>query len=486
MTSPAKSSSSLLALAALLGAQASAAQAPAELNSAELNSAEQSPAEQSPAAAAAALPTADDQTEPAAAQTGSETATQEIDYPGTELRMNLNPIPDQAQAPIGLLRSPGMPRIYWGQTTRFTSAFNPAFGIAVDGSFNWADSGSDEDGFAFDLGVAELTGQGAISPNWWGNFALETNAEEVELTEAALFYSGLADRTSIRAGRFFLDFGKQMQIHVHDLSTPQRPAVLREYLGTEVPGTGFQFDHWAPVGETTAFRFSAAVFGDQEAHGHGFLFDDHDESHGPETEPFVDDRRDFADLIFTARATAMTDIGDESMLQFGASLRAVPDFGFEGGVNDTGDTLSTDGLDQSIYGLDLTYGWNSDDGTRSWTFGGEYLYADGDLNAEVVDDALPSASLEILSGSAQGWFAFAEHAWNQQNSVGLMVSSLEKLEEALPRETESTLYWSHYPTEFMRVRVAGIHSDREGAEDGQALMLQLTGYIGAHGHPYNW
>jgi hypothetical protein len=28
--------------------------------------------------------------------------------------------------------------------------------------------------------------------------------------------------------------------------------------------------------------------------------------------------------------------------------------------------------------------------------------------------------------------------------------------------------------------------DREEGEDAQALMIQLTGYIGAHGHPYNW
>ncbi|MGD2017998.1 MAG: hypothetical protein PVJ89_07785 [Planctomycetota bacterium] len=402
----------------------------------------------------------------------------------------MNPLPGEARSPVGLLRSPGMPRIYWGQTTRFTSAFNPALGVAVDGSFNWADDGEEEDGYAFDLGVAELTGQGAISPYWWGNFALETDAEEVELTEAALFYTGLADRTSIRAGRFFLDFGKQMQIHVHDLATPQRPAVLREFLGTEVPGTGFQFDHWSPVGDATAFRFSVGVFGEQETHGHGFLFDEEDHDHGggghTEAESFVDDRRDFTDLIFSARATAMTDVGDESMLQFGASMRTIPDFGFEGGEDDTGEELSTGGLDQSVYGLDLTYGWNSDDGTKAWTFGAEYLYAEGALNAEVIDDGLATANLEILDTTAKGWFAYAEHAWNQQNTVGLMVSSLEKLEDELPRETETTLYWSHYPTEFMRVRVAGMHFDREEGEDAQALMLQLTGYIGAHGHPYNW
>ena len=48
------------------------------------------------------------------------------------------------QSPVGLLKSPGMPRIYWGQTTRFTSAWNPAAGIAFDGAFSWADDGEED------------------------------------------------------------------------------------------------------------------------------------------------------------------------------------------------------------------------------------------------------------------------------------------------------------------------------------------------------
>ena len=182
---------------------------------------------------------------------------------------------DQAEvnAPVGILNSPGMPRIHWGQSSRFTSAFNPAIGLAIDTALSWADNG-EEDGLALDLNVAEITAQAAISPNWWGMFALETDAEEVELSEGALFYTGLAERSSLKAGKFFIDFGKQMQVHIHDLSTPQRPAVLREYLGEESAGVGVQFDHWSPVGETTAMRFSLGLFGEVESHGHGFLFEE--------------------------------------------------------------------------------------------------------------------------------------------------------------------------------------------------------------------
>ncbi|MBL6722345.1 MAG: hypothetical protein ISQ08_13125 [Planctomycetes bacterium] len=395
------------------------------------------------------------------------------------------------QSPVGLLKSPGMPRIYWGQTTRFTSAWNPAAGVAFDGSLSFGDDG-EEDGFALDLNVAELTLQGAIAPDWWGNFALETNSEEVELTESALFYMGLAERTSLRAGKFFIDFGKQMQVHVHDLMTPQRPAVLREYLGTEVPGTGFQLDHWSPIGDETAFRFSLGLFGEMEQHGHGFLFGDDGHGHGgeggDEVEVHLENRRALQDLIVTARATAMTDAGDNGVLQVGASYRSMPDFGFEAkGRTDAGAAydFDADGLDSSVLGLDLTYGWNSLDGTRGWTTGAEFLRAEGALAAELDDPNSPTA-LQVFDGSVQGWFAYADHAWNQQNSVGVMVSAFEHLEDERPEDTELTLYWTHFPTEFARIRFAAVHMDREEGEDAQALMIQLTGYIGAHGHPYNW
>ena len=39
-----------------------------------------------------------------------------------------------AKGPVATLESPAMPRIYWGQTSRFTNSFNPAIGLALDAS----------------------------------------------------------------------------------------------------------------------------------------------------------------------------------------------------------------------------------------------------------------------------------------------------------------------------------------------------------------
>lgn len=412
-----------------------------------------------------------------------------LSAPASHARAQDGPVAE-GNAPVGLLDSPAMPRLYWGQTSRFTNAFNPAIGLAVDGTFSHVES-DDLEGYKFDLNLAELTMQGPLSPNWWGNFALEANTEEVELSESALYYTGIGERSSLRAGKFFIDFGKQMQIHVHDLSTPQRPAVLREYLGAELPGTGVQFDHWSPIGEETAFRFSAGLFSDMNSHGHGSLFEKGgDHGHGGEDHDEVgmhlEDRRELSDLIMTARATAMKDVGTNGIFQLGTSLRSLPEFGFEGGEDDAGDELEVDGLDQSVIGFDLSYGWDSDDGTKGWDLGLEFLRMEGALAAEVVDDGLPTASLDVYDGSAQGWFAFVEHDWNQQNGFGVMVSAFEHLEEGAPMDTETSIYWSHYPTEYTRFRVAAINREVDEGEDSQALLFQLTGYFGAHGHPYNW
>lgn len=399
-------------------------------------------------------------------------------------------------APVGLLESPAMPRIYWGQTSRFTNSFNPAIGMAFDAALVHMDS-DDEEGFDAQLKLAEITMQGPLSPNWWGGFALETNSEEVALTESALYYTGLGDRSALRAGKFFVDFGKQMQIHVHDLDVPDRPAVLKEYLGFELPGTGIQYDHWSPIGDDTAFRFSVGLFSEMAAHDHG----DHgghgehgheeeeEDEHGGVEMHMEGEYRDLSDMIMTARATAMTDVGANGVFQIGASIKTIPDFAFEGeGENDLAEEVEfeAEGLDQSVTGFDLTYEWNSDDGMSGWTFGGELLRVSGDIAGEIVDDETANVDLEIFNGDVQGWYAFAQHDMDDSNSFGVMISTFEHLEEETPEDTETSIYWNHYPTEYTRLRVAAVNRESDEEEDSQALVFGLSGWFGAHGHPYNW
>ena len=398
-----------------------------------------------------------------------------------------------AKGPVATLESPAMPRIYWGQTSRFTNDFNPAIGLALDASIRHSD---EEDGYSVGLDLAEITTQGPLAPNWWGNLVIETNSDEVALTESAIYYTGLGERSALRGGKFFVDFGKQMQQHVHDLAMPNRPAVLREYLGYELAGEGIQFDHWSPLSDETAFRFSVGLFGEMGAHdhsgeGHGDHgdHDDHGgEEHG-EVEMHIEDYRDLADLTLTARATAMTNVGSTGVLQVGASLKTIPDFAYEGaGEDDTGAEIEfeAEGLDQSITGFDITYGWANEDGSKGWNIGAEFIRAEGALGAEIEDDELATVNLAVVDGSAQGYFAFVEHDLDGDNEIGVMVSTFEHIEESDVEETETSIYWNHWANEYARIRLAAVHRENDEGEDSQAIVVQLTGYVGAHGHPYNW
>ena len=109
-----------------------------------------------------------------------------------------------------------------------------------------------------------------------------------------------------------------------------------------------------------------------------------------------------------------------------------------------------------------------------------------DVAGEIVNDETALVDLEVFNGDVQGYYAFAQHDMDDTNSFGVMISTFEHLEEEAPEETETSIYWNHWPTEYTRLRLAAVNVDSEEEEDSQALVFQLNGWFGAHGHPYNW
>ncbi|MDF1800563.1 MAG: hypothetical protein P1V81_15405 [Planctomycetota bacterium] len=390
----------------------------------------------------------------------------------------------EAAAQGSAFSSPGMPNAT-GQTTRFDNEYNPAIGFSFDAllaSFN-ADH-SDEDGLEIDLRSAEMSLASWVDPTAWAYATIVFDGEETSLEEGAVHYTGLGGNTTIRAGRFFVDFGKQMQAHVHDLRTIDRPAVLRTYLGAELGGDGIQFDNWHAIGDDTIVRYSIGAFGSLITHAHG---DEHDHGGGGHAEAEVEGayRPELDELSLTARLTGFTSLSDTQTLQLGTSLRSIPEFAFHDEEND----LEVEGQDNMVWGLDATWGWVDDTQTSSLTIGGEYLLSSGALSAEVDDpDATPGTgdeSLEILDEDAAGFYAFIDYGLDPYNSVGLQFSQVETLEDGLPELEELDLYWTHSLSEFQRVRLALTQSELEG-EEVLRLGLQYTIYLGPHAHGVNF
>ncbi len=390
----------------------------------------------------------------------------------------------QAQAPAfttpGMIQTPMMkPKEATtdsGQSDRFSSVFNPAFSFIVDAVADYADPDDDaaEDGVALNLRVLEIGAQSWVDPDAWAYFIGATDGEFIAIEEAAVHYKGFGGNTTIRAGRFFVDFGKQMQTHVHELRTLERPLALRTYLGEEVKGDGVEYDGWTGLGDETVVRWSIGAFG-------SLLPESEEEVGVPTVE--VANRKDAGDLNFTARLTGFTDVGANGVFQAGVSGRFIPDATAElnGSV--------TTGLDSSVYGLDLTYGWTSDDTRRALTVGGEFLVNTGDTTALLDDAGTPDGDDDTIIGfdddAQNGWYAFADWAWNQKHSVGLQYSTAELGSDIDASELE--VYYSRLFSEFHRLRLVGSNFDSD-AEDSDSLRfaIQYTVVVGAHGHGINW
>ena len=375
------------------------------------------------------------------------------------------------------LDSPGQSRYTkLGQTTRFSSDFNPALGFALDGFLDYLDTDGGEDGFDISMRHFELNAAAFIDPNAWAYVVLATeDLGSPEIEEAAVQYTGLEGNTTLRAGRFFVDFGKQMQVHLEELRTLERPLVLREYLGEELGGTGLQIDHWFAAGDATPVRFSIGAFAALLGEGH-----EEEEEEEEEPEAVVPDRKDIDELSITARLTGMTDVGESGVFQLGASLRYVPEFSFE----DDGSGLEADELSNMVYGVDATYGWTGDTGLESFALGGEFLVIDGDLSASVDDPVSPTA-LNVVDDSATGFFLFGDYNWNLQSSVGAQFSMADLPEDPNEDASEFDVYYTHHLTEFRRVRFGVTLGDVAG-EDFVRGYVQFTNFFGSHAHGVNW
>jgi hypothetical protein len=371
-----------------------------------------------------------------------------------------------------------------GQADRFASVFNPAFSFLVDVVGDYVDFDDDDfdadegaSGFDADLRVLEAAAQAWIDPNAWAYFVGAADEEELTIEEAAVHYVGLG-KSTFRAGRFFIDFGKSMQVHVHELRTLERPLVLRAYLGEEVKGDGFQWDHWMAVGDESALRWSLGAFSSLLPEEAAFPTD------GVTQE--VAERKDLGDLNFTARLTGFRDVGERGTFQVGASARAIPDYTAADEVN----SLEAGALDSTVYGMDVTYGWVDDTGEERVTVGAEALLSTGDTGFEVLDpDTTPGTgdeSLTVLDDSAFGYFAFADYAWDRYHGAGVQYSSAEIADAASSEASELELYFTRWLSEFHRLRFVVSSTEEETSDDSLRFAVQYTGIVGAHGHGVNW
>jgi hypothetical protein len=374
-----------------------------------------------------------------------------------------------------------------GQSTRFDNEFNPAISLTADLIIDYVetDDSSEDDGANARLSRSDLLIADWIDPSAfaWATIAYEREPDgesEFGVEEIAIEYVALPDNFTMRGGRFFVDFGKQMQSHIEELRTINRPLVLREFLGEELAADGLQLDHWSGVGESTLLRWSLGAFTDLSGGGHG-----HEEEEG-DIEVHVPPRKSAGNFGFTGRLTGLTEIGSNGNLQVGLSGRFLNDFAFEDEAND----LEVAGQSNVVYGLDLTYGWVDDLGVKNFTAGGELLIFDGDLSAEINGNGTPGDAtddfIDVYDDAVSGYYAYVDYGWTSQDSTGVQYSLVDEPEGDAGNVSEVDIYYTRYLSEFLRLRVEATLVDSYTGEDSTQFAIQLVGFIGPHGHGLNW
>lgn len=311
---------------------------------------------------------------------------------------------------------------------------------------------------------------------------------ELELDEAAFEFQQLpwqseTSKDQLTAGAFFLDFGTQMQQHVHELSTFQRPGVLEAYLGFESQGTGLEIARSDELGSSSRWRSSLGLFGSLDlGHGHG----DEDDDHGPEAEVSLRDRYDaLDDLFLNARFATLTRTDAGNHVQAGISVLHAPEVGFA--LDDS--THSVRGLSNTTVGLDLQWQQQRDAKGRGWTIGGEALWKTGAVGAEVDDFLLvgdPTDDRVVpFNGDVLGGFALAEYQWSELDTVRLLVGAYELPEPGTPVAKELELHWTRTVADGHFVRVGTSLLDTEH-EDVIQFAIQYDIILGSHSHSSPW
>ncbi|MEQ8764845.1 MAG: hypothetical protein RL885_13015 [Planctomycetota bacterium] len=337
------------------------------------------------------------------------------------------------------------------------NAYNPRLTVFGDMLASLSASEAEREGDdRFSLREAEVDLRADVDPYATGVLILAFEEEEPGEYEAAVEegyvdFVGLPAGLSVRAGKFFQDFGRINQLHTHDLPFPEKPLPLQDFFGEEgLNDAAVMVDWLAPE---APLRLGASMLnGANEA----ILA-------GP-------DSQDFA---YLGRAELFADIDQRTTLSGGGS--------FLWGRGETKER------ETRLVGADMMYKYRPDD-FSSLVVQGEVYYLEreltsaGGLRSETTDYGFGSY-LYLQYQPTRNWYLGAR--WDTSNYF-------EQTRDS--KHWQVGVYVSYYTTEFLRLRLGYEHQefdpDPSGPDPGPVpdqdrILLALTFVFGSHpAEPY--
>ena len=381
----------------------------------------------------------------------------------------------------------------------FAGQFNPAFGFVGETIFGYRSTGSDKNGggrpggFDAFLRSGELTLQAAIDPFAKGYLVVNATADSageaaLGIEEAALVTTSLPGNLTVRAGRFFADFGRLTFRHDHELPFVNRPLVLDNFIGGESKSDGIEFSWLFP---TRQYINLTAGVGTQLG---GTL---------PNPGTF----RAANELTFWTHLSSFWELTPNLTLEGGISGLLNDRTDSRGGalVQADGSTLTE--RRRRVAGVDLTLRYQPLDAAayRGFEWGTELLFNHGDYDFDPdgsLDPANPTgtAGFPALNGDefrgrvrTMGLYSYIATKLNREWTTGFLfdwVQNLPGVATGTAANSDTFCYspyltWKPSETHMLRLQYSyTAERPASGRADDHAIYLQWTYVLGSHSHGF--
>jgi hypothetical protein len=374
------------------------------------------------------------------------------------------------------------------------SEFNPSIGLVGETVFSYERQGSDQTGNerpggfdAFQRSI-ELNVAASVDPFAKGYAVINASADsrtgEAAMTveEAALQTETLPWNLTLKAGRFFGEFGKLSFIHNHELPFVNRPLVLDQYIGGESRTDGAQLNWLPPISHYVSLTVGF---------GNGFGGD------SPLNNPGT--YRALSGFNYFGRLSTYFDLTPDWQLETGISGLINPSTHDRGGVlvQPDGSTLTENERRVAGFDLKLSYVPLRNNQFRRLDWGTEVLYSDSRYLMDPdgsLDPDNPSGTTggPMLTGDEHngsvgslGLYSYVTYKWHRQWSAGFLFDWVQNAEN----NHDETLAYSPYITwaisHWNQLRLQYTHTEHNSASGlpaDDAIYLQWAWIIGSHAH----
>jgi len=364
------------------------------------------------------------------------------------------------------------------QKKNILSIFNPAIGLVGETVLSYRSQGKKETGSdrpgGFDIfqRSVELNVAASVDPFAKGYAVINASADPITgeasatVEEAALQTTSLPWNLTLKAGRFFAEFGRLSYIHDHELPFVNRPLALDQYVGGESKTDGVQVNFLLPISHYISLT---AGIGDQ--------FGD--------TPNTVGDFRHFKELNFWGRASTYFDLTPDIALETGVSTLYNPKTEGRGDPFVQPDGSAFTERRRLLMGGDLVVRWQPlrNNQFRSFTWGTELLYSDH--RYLVNPHGQPASAGFDRSVGSFGLYSYLTYKFHRQWSGGFLFDWLESAQNKdaqtfaySPYITWALSHWNQLRLQYTHTA----HNSAFGLRDDDALYLQWAWIIGSHSH----